>query len=145
MPTRYFVFGPNDATEEEFEKFLQPQLEEILRDDPDPIFVLREGRMGKGMDYHAFGYLKKFLQQIKVITYIKNKDKNYKYIESYGLETYIWLDKKHDQIDQLATITTDVDVYWQRPEESKQQLYGEKYNPNYVDAVTRNVQRRNLQ
>lgn len=141
MPTRYFVFGPNDATQEEFDKYVKPQLEEIIRADPSVKFVLREGPFGKGIDLYAYEYLDGMAE---LLVYCKLKDdKN----ESDGLTfnklSFIYvINQKHNQIDTLATISSDEDIYWVRTEEEKEKMYGEKYDPHYIDAVQRNIMRR---
>ena len=125
----YFISGPLDLTQDEFNRHYQPLIDNALSGSS---FVIGDA---KGADYLAQLYL--FTNYDVTIYHMFDKPRHYiKGIKIGGF-------KSDEERDAQMTKDSDADIlYIRSPEEMKKRL-GKKYNPSYINGTMKNKLRRN--
>jgi len=127
----YFVFGPLDITQSEFESHYIPQLENALKDSSAK-FVVGDAR---GADFMAQVYLADKKADVTVY-HMKHSPLHY----VPGLKKVGGF-QNHNAKDTAMTLASTSDIWWERSEDEKRQLYGSEYRKR-KSGTQKNVERR---
>lgn len=134
MTTVCFISGHIDLTEDEFFKYYKSKIDDAMLRNCN--FVVGDS---DGADFLAQKYLLKNYDINKVIIYHlffrpkNNIDSKFKTIGGYI---------SHNRKDSAMTKCSHEDIAYVRPLEETKKLLGKSYNPNYISATQRNIDRR---
>lgn len=140
MRKTFFICGHGDLTEEEFNKYYMPKINNALKEDSN--FIL-------GDTYGADSVVQKYLSKLaftdypnlyeKVLVYhigIKPRN-NFGNFNTKGGFT------DEEERDSEMTKNSDEDILWIRSPQEQKKILGEKYNHYYLSRPTKNLLRRN--
>ena len=107
----YFVSGHRDLTQEEFNKYYAPKIDNIVSRDESASFVVGDW---EGLDSMFIDYMSRFedWEYGYITIYCVNKPR-LNYPKKFGIDTHCC--DSYDECDASMTRDSDFDIAWIRP------------------------------